>query len=85
MGKQIGLGILVSVPLLAVGAFATFITMVALNGFSEREGAHIMMVIAAGFFTMHFFVVSSVAKSRRIGGVITAVPALPVFGLLAMF
>ncbi len=85
MVKQIGLGVAVSLALLAFGVIVAFITMVALNGFSEHEGARIMMVIAAGFFTVHFFIVSAVAKSRKIGGVITVVPALPLFALLAMF
>ncbi|MBL8957377.1 MAG: hypothetical protein JNK82_41775 [Myxococcaceae bacterium] len=83
MLKQIGLGVLVSMALLGFGAIVSFIAMVALNGFSEREGARIMMGVAALFFAAHFFIVSAVAKSRRVGGVITAVPAVPVFGLLA--
>lgn len=84
MGKSIGLGVLVSVVLLGVGVMGAFITMVVLNGFSEREGGRIMMVLAAIFFAAHFFIVSKVAKSRAIAGVLTALPALPVFAFLGM-
>ena len=81
--------------MLGIGLVVGFMTMVALNGFGERTGARIMMVIAALYFAAYFAVVSRVARAvlpeaerphaRTIGGVLTALPALPVFGLLLMF
>ncbi len=95
MGKAIAGAVGVSVTMLGIGVVLGFITMVALNGFGERTGARIMLVIAAGFFAVHYAVVSSVARgllpeaekprARTIGIVLTAVPAMPVLGTLLLF
>jgi hypothetical protein len=95
MSKAIAGAIGVSVALLGIGLVGMFITMVILNGFSERTGVRIMMVLAAVFFAVHFLVTSRVAKAllpdgkkakgRTIGAVVTAIPAVAAFGTLLTF
>jgi hypothetical protein len=95
MVKAIGGALVVSMLMLGGGLVLAFVTMLALNGFSERSGARIMMVIAAMFFAVHFAVTTRVAKGllpegerekgRTIGAALTALPALPVFGILLSF
>ena len=94
MGKAIAGAVGVSAVLLGFGVVLAFITLIALNGFGERAGARIMMVIAAGFYAAYFFIVSRTARGllpdaekargRTIGAVLTLAPALPTFGLLLM-
>ena len=95
MGKAIAGAVGVSAVLLGFGVVLAFMSMIALNGFGERAGARIMLVIAAGFYAVYFVLVSRTARGllpdsekprgRTIGAVLTLVPALPTFGLLLMF
>ena len=94
MGKAIAGAVGVSVLMLALGGFVAFFGMVAMNGFSERTATKVFGVLALGFYAVHFLVTSAVARAllpperkasgRMIGAVVTGLPALPTFALLAM-